>query len=269
MLADGGFPVTNALKFINDTQVSSSDKFKALTSTGNWVAEATSGDEQPLLKSLTRQYMRNLRKPSFILSAELWWGNLDADPFHLFLDEDLGLSGTRTFTLVGQSMELDIANRRIDGEWIQQLEEDESPGFEDLDPGDGIPLPGAGDGPLPQPGPVDGTIGPDPDGNDFTNEVDIDGFVMTNITYRVLLDLCKAGDGATISLPPVDTVQCNQKYQITFICPGCGSPSGVVQTNPNDNANIAGNSSNDLTVDCGSSAVFIKSCQTGDWIRVS
>jgi hypothetical protein len=121
---------------------------------------------------------------------------------------------------------------------------------------------------LPQPGPIDGEL-PDPGGNDFTNEVDIDGFEMSALTYRVLLDLCKAGDGATISLPPVSTVQCNQKYQVTFIGPGCGSPSGEVQTNPNDSANIAGNSSNTVAVNAGESAVFIKSCQTGDWIRVS
>jgi hypothetical protein len=272
MFGDGGFPVTNAFKYINDTSVTVSDRFKALTPTGNWKAEPTSNDEQPLLKSLTRQYMRNLREPSLILSAELWWGNLDADPFHLFVKETLAKGSTRTFTLVGQSIEMDIANRRIDGQWIQQLEEQGSPGFLDPDPGQGIPSPGEGDGPVPQPGPIEGEL-PNPDGNDFTNEVGNAGFVMGTFNYRVLLDLCAAtsgdGDQAGIFLPDVNNIQCNQKYQVTAICNGCSNRDAVIQTNPNDSANIAGNTNNEVVIPCGTSAVFIKSCSTGDWIRVS
>jgi len=272
IFGDAGFPVTNGLKYINSTSVTNSDRFKALTTTGTWKAEATSNDEQPLLKSLTRQYMRNLREPSFILSAELWWGDLDADPFHLFLDESLANGATRTFTLVGQSIEMDIANRRLDGQWIQQLEEQESPGFLDPDPGQGIPSPGDGDGPVPQPGPIDGQL-PNPDGNDFTDEVGTDGFTMGIFNYRVLLDLCAAtsgeGDQAQIFLPDVNNIQCNQKYQITTICNGCGNRDAIIETNPNDSANIAGNSNNEVVIPCGTSAVFIKSCSTGDWIRVS
>ncbi|AFH22592.1 hypothetical protein OSG_eHP30_00185 [environmental Halophage eHP-30] len=277
MFGDAGFPVTNALKFINSTSVTTSDRFKALTPTGNWKAEATSNDEQPLLKSLTRQYMRNLREPSFILNAELWWGNLDADPFHLLLEENLGGFAQRTFTLVGQSIEMDIANRRLDGQWIQQLEEQESLSF--VNPGSGIPIPnpGEGDGPVPQPGPspsapIDVQL-PNPDGNDFTDEVSVDGFTMGTFNYRVLLDLCAAtsgeGDQAEIFLPDVNNIQCNQKYQVTAICNECSNRNAVIQTNPNNSANIAGNNENEVVIPCGTSAVFIKSCTTGDWIRVS
>jgi hypothetical protein len=274
MFGDAGFPVTNGLKYINSTSVTNRDRFKALTTTRTWKAEATSNDEQPLLKSLTRQYMRNLREPSFILSAELWWGNLDADPFHLFLEENLGTNAQRTFTLVGQSIEMDIANRRLDGQWIQQLEEQESPGFIAPGPGLGIPTPGEGDGPVPQPGPIDGQL-PNPDGNDFTDEVSTDVFTMGTFNYRVLLDLCAAtsgeGDQALILifLPDVNNIQCNQKYQVTAICNGCSSRNAVIQTNPNDSADIAGNNENEVVIPCGTSAVFIKSCSTGDWIRVA
>jgi hypothetical protein len=77
------------------------------------------------------------------------------------------------------------------------------------------------------------------------------------------------GDQAQIFLPDVNNIQCNQKYQITTICNGCGNRDAIIETNPNDSANISGNSNNEVVIPCGTSAVFIKSCSTGDWIRVS
>jgi len=260
MFGEGGFPVTNALKYINDTTVTVSDRFKALTPTSTWLTDATSSDKQGLLKSLVRQYMRNLRKPSFVLSAEFWWGNLNAHPFHLKLEESLQNNATRSFTLIGQSLKLDIANRRIEGEWVQNLDEVSSPGF--LDPPDeGIPNPGDGDTPSPEPGPIPNPL---PDEDTF-EEVFTNGHQITILTPLALIFACNISAATPdVFLPNIKNVQCGTEFIVEVACDGCNKNVNV-NTNSNDSA-TAFNSSFPVTVPCGGRTKFVKKCNTNKWI---
>jgi hypothetical protein len=237
--ADAPIAVSNAFaRFPFLTDDTKTKTLSDLTQTTSWKPGnfTNQAESKTIAKQLARQYIRNLKTESMILECELWRGRVNDHPFHFFYEEDH--NGTIiSRTMLAHELQIDLANSRLSGQWIENLQEQEGESY--TGPSDSVPIeepPDLGVETIRQD--KQQTFSPVSLGGERSQTITTGGQVLHPFAFNIDFDFTQISSTIDLFLPNINDVEEDSIFTFRTL-KSSGTGSVDIKTNPNDNAEFS------------------------------